>query len=154
MNDPHTTSPNTSPPIAGSPAAVREVWSEFYTDEEIAAMGDALVREDVVDAARRLRAYHAQRRAAADPAQPPAQHPPVAEAEPERSAGPPTDHAEAADRGAVGDAGAAAGRRHPAPARPAAGRPVVAESRDHTGRATQHGGVDEFEVCPRLGRPR
>ena len=66
MNDPHTTSPNTSPPIAGVPAAVREVWSEFYTDEEMDAMGDALIREDVVEAARRLRAYHAQQRAAAD----------------------------------------------------------------------------------------
>jgi hypothetical protein len=84
MNDPHTTSPNTSPPIAGVPAAVREVWSEFYTDEEIDAMGDALIHEDVVEAARRLRAYHAQRRATADPAPPPEQHPPAAEAEPKR----------------------------------------------------------------------
>ena len=65
MNDPNTT----SPPIAGGPAAVREVWWEFYTDEEMAAMGDALIREDVVDAARRLRAYHAQQRSDDDESQ-------------------------------------------------------------------------------------
>jgi hypothetical protein len=35
----HNTSPNTSPPVAGVPAVVREVWSEFYTDEETPVRG-------------------------------------------------------------------------------------------------------------------
>jgi hypothetical protein len=134
------------------------VWSEFYTDEEIDAMGDALVREDVVEAARRLRAYHARQRATADRAQPPAQHSPVAVAEPERSAGPPTDQAEAATetgwempvqrRGDARSAQAALADGTAATVRPDDVAAGLAESRDHTGRATQPGGVDEFEGVP------
>jgi hypothetical protein len=144
MNDPHVTSLNTSPPIVGVPAAVREVWSEYYTDEEMAAMGDALIHEDVVEAARRLQAYHAQQ-PAADRAQPPQQHPLVAETEPERSSQPSPDQAEAADEAGWEIPVQRRGDAHPAQATLVEDS---AESRDRTGGVTQHGGVDEFEGVP------